>query len=117
MTTAAPMFDQSFLDRQSRRLLGTRRDLMQAIEGGRAENVQLSAAASGGAEEMEESAQDLTLHEENRTLGARHADRLVAIDRALARIADGTYGVSLTSGETLPRERLEALPEAESEAE
>jgi RNA polymerase-binding transcription factor DksA len=34
------------------------------------------------------------------------------VDRALARIAAGTYGVSEVSGKPIPRERLEALPTA-----
>jgi RNA polymerase-binding transcription factor DksA len=37
---------------------------------------------------------------------------LARVDRALARIAAGTYGVSEVSGKPIPRERLEALPSA-----
>lgn len=39
-------------------------------------------------------------------------DELAQVDRALARIAAGTYGASEVSGEPIPRERLEALPTA-----
>jgi DnaK suppressor protein len=39
--------------------------------------------------------------------------RLGAVDRAEARLADGTYGVSVQSGETIPDARLEAHPTAE----
>jgi DnaK suppressor protein len=45
-------------------------------------------------------------------LGALH-DRLSALDRADARLAEGTYGRSTTSGATIPDERLEADPAAE----
>lgn len=34
------------------------------------------------------------------------------IEKALARIADGTYGISEVSGKPIPIERLEALPYA-----
>jgi len=34
------------------------------------------------------------------------------VDVALARIADGTYGLSAVSGKPIPRARLEALPTA-----
>jgi RNA polymerase-binding transcription factor DksA len=48
-------------------------------------------------------------------------DRLVreleAIDRALKRIDDGTYGVSIESGEPIPDARLEAVPHAERTVE
>ena len=40
-------------------------------------------------------------------------DRLAAIDRALKRLDDGTYGHSVRSGLPIPDERLEADPAAE----
>jgi len=42
---------------------------------------------------------------------------LAAVDRAEARLAAGTYGLSIESGEPIPDERLEALPTAERTAE
>ena len=39
--------------------------------------------------------------------------QLAAVERAEARLAAGTYGVSVLSGETIPDERLEARPTAE----
>lgn len=41
---------------------------------------------------------------------------LVAIERAEARLAAGTYGVSLESGEPIPDGRLELVPWAERTA-
>jgi DnaK suppressor protein len=40
-------------------------------------------------------------------------DRLAALDRAERRLAEGTYGLSIRSGEPIPDERLEADPAAE----
>ncbi|HET9779558.1 MAG TPA: hypothetical protein VFP81_09775 [Propionibacteriaceae bacterium] len=40
-------------------------------------------------------------------------DRLAAIDRALQRVEDGSYGRSIRSGTPIPDERLEADPAAE----
>ena len=40
-------------------------------------------------------------------------DRLAALDRALKRLDDGTYGHSVRSGVPIPQERLEADPAAE----
>jgi len=40
-------------------------------------------------------------------------DRLGALDRALRRLDEGTYGRSVRSGEPIPDERLEADPAAE----
>jgi len=40
-------------------------------------------------------------------------DRMAALDRAEARLADGTYGLSVKSGEPIPDGRLEVNPIAE----
>lgn len=40
-------------------------------------------------------------------------DRLAAVERAEARLTDGTYGRSVRSGDPIPDERLEANPTAE----
>jgi DnaK suppressor protein len=42
---------------------------------------------------------------------------LAAVERAEARLADGTYGLSIESGTPIPDERLEAIPTAERTAE
>jgi DnaK suppressor protein len=42
---------------------------------------------------------------------------LAAIQRAEARLADGTYGLSVDSGEPIPDGRLEAIPWAERTVE
>jgi len=39
--------------------------------------------------------------------------RLAAVERAEERLAAGTYGLSVQSGEPIPDERLEAVPAAE----
>ena len=43
---------------------------------------------------------------------ARDMQRLSYVDRALRKIEDGTYGFSDASGDAIPAERLEAMPEA-----
>jgi DnaK suppressor protein len=45
------------------------------------------------------------------------AEELAAVERAEARLADGTYGLSIESGEPIPDERLEAVPTAERTVE
>jgi len=41
------------------------------------------------------------------------AEQLAAVERAEARLAAGTYGLSVQSGQPIPDERLQALPTAE----
>ena len=40
-------------------------------------------------------------------------EQLAAVERAEARLENGTYGVSVLSGEPIPDERLEIVPTAE----
>ena len=44
-------------------------------------------------------------------------DQLAAVERAEARLAAGTYGISIESGKPIPDGRLEAAPTAERTAE
>jgi DnaK suppressor protein len=43
--------------------------------------------------------------------------QLAALERAEERLRNGTYGVSVESGERIPDERLEAIPTAERTVE
>ena len=47
------------------------------------------------------------------TRAADLRDQLSAVERAEARLRDGTYGISIQSGEPIPDARLEARPTAE----
>jgi DnaK suppressor protein len=44
-------------------------------------------------------------------------EELAAIERAERRLEEGTYGISVESGQPIPDERLEAVPWAERTAE
>jgi len=44
-------------------------------------------------------------------------NELAAVERAEARLAAGTYGLSVESGKPIPDERLEAVPTAERTVE
>ena len=58
-------------------------------------------------------AQPLSAQGVDDAVAAGLRERLAALDRAVQRIADGTYGRSVRSGELIPDERLEADPAAE----
>ena len=55
----------------------------------------------------------LTEEEDDGDVADQLRERLAAIDRALARIEAGNYGLSVLSGKPIPAERLEADPAAE----
>jgi len=58
-------------------------------------------------------AADLYQDEFDEGLEADLREDLAALERAEARLASGTYGLSVESGQPIPDERLEALPTAE----
>jgi|SRR5579872_1692440 len=62
-------------------------------------------------------ATDLYLDELNEGLAGDLREQLAAVERAEQRLAAGTYGLSIESGEPIPDERLELLPAAELTAD
>ena len=62
-------------------------------------------------------AADLFQNELNEGLSDDLREELAAVERAEARLAAGTYGLSIESGQPIPDERLEAVPTAERTAE
>jgi DnaK suppressor protein len=61
-------------------------------------------------------ASDLYQDELDEGLADDLREELAAVERAEARLAAGTYGLSIESGEPIPEERLEAVPAAERTA-
>ncbi|HSX22143.1 MAG TPA: hypothetical protein VLE97_05130, partial [Gaiellaceae bacterium] len=62
-------------------------------------------------------ASDLYQDEFNAGLASDLREQLVAVERAEARLAAGTYGLSTASGEPIADERLEIVPTAELTAD
>jgi DnaK suppressor protein len=62
-------------------------------------------------------ASDLYQDELDEGLADDLREELAAVERAEARLVDGTYGLSVESGKPIPDERLEARPAAERTAE
>src|SRR6266704_3510353 len=62
-------------------------------------------------------ASDLYQDELDEGLSDDLREELAAVERAEARLAAGTYGLSIDSGKPIPDERLEAVPTAERTAE
>jgi len=70
-------------------------------------------AAANEHGEMYDSAEPLAREGVDDSVGAELRERLAAIARAEERLAAGTYGYSLRSGDIIPDNRLEADPTAE----
>ena len=62
-------------------------------------------------------ASDLYQDELDETFAEDLRVQLAAVERAEARLAEGTYGISIESGQPIPDARLEARPTAELTAD
>ena len=103
--------DAAFVDKQRQYLLRLRASLVAAAAAAESDEADVKGERAG-AMEHEEDAQELDALERDGNLVVRDVERLERVDRALQKIAEGTYGLSDSSGEPIPRERLEAVPEA-----
>jgi DnaK suppressor protein len=93
------------------------RELLQA-ERTRIERGLAQAAHEDDGEEADDQdpgnlASDLYQDEFDEGLRGDLEAQLAAVERAEARLAAGTYGLSVQSGEPIPDERLEVVPTAE----
>jgi DnaK suppressor protein len=68
-------------------------------------------------EHLADDATDLVQNELDEALEEQFQRELEAVERAERRLAEGTYGLSIESGQPIPDERLEANPTAERTAE
>jgi DnaK suppressor protein len=69
--------------------------------------------AEGETGDIADAAQPLTAEGIDDSVAETLRNRLAALDRALRRLDDGSYGRSVRSGVPIPAERLEADPAAE----
>jgi DnaK suppressor protein len=93
---------------RARQLLAAERERIER------EIAELGSEAAGESDESEDrGSEDLYQQEFDAGRAADLQNQLAAVERAEARLADGTYGLSVESGEPIPDARLEALPTAE----
>jgi DnaK suppressor protein len=101
--------EPAFLEQQRKRLVAMRDQLLSRDA---AETALDRTPRPEGAEEIEDDAQRLAQGEVDGVVKAVEERRLRLIERALAKIDEGTYGLSDVSGDPIPKARLEAIPEA-----
>lgn len=100
---------RELLARERQRVEGSLENLERARQG-EVDEIETATDPADDAELIEEAQVDDALVVQLR-------GELDAIERAEARLRDGTYGLSVESGEPIPAARLEAIPWAERTAE
>ncbi len=99
---------------QARELLNAQRQkLTELLALSQSAGTQDRAAEDEQGADIGDAAQPLTEQGVDDAISSSLQQRLAAVDRAEARLAAGTYGKSVLSGDPIPDERLEAEPSAE----
>jgi len=112
MSPARSELDAAFVEKQRQSLLRLRETLIAAAQDAELDEAGVNEERGSGPTEFEDDAQRLDTLEREGHLVAREVDRLERVDRALEKFDEGTYGLSDISGAPIPRERLQAFPEA-----
>jgi DnaK suppressor protein len=112
MTAKPHPLDPAFVEKQRQALLKLRVTLVNAARDDEADESNIKQESAGGPREYEDDAQKLATLELDGNLVVRDIARLEQVDRALKKIEEGTYGASDQSGQLIPQERLEAIPES-----
>ena len=98
---------------RARELLHAERVKVQRLLSDTDEAQRLDRAAERETGDFADGAQPLTAEGLDNAFAAGQRERLATLDRAEARLDEGTYGRSIRSGLPIPDERLEADPAAE----
>jgi len=98
------MLQQSFIDEMKQKLLAEKQKLSQDLAG-------LSPHTEMG-DDYDENAEEINVDEVNQDMIAAMRVDLQKIDKALAKIKDGTYGTD-DEGKEISEDRLRALPWAD----
>jgi DnaK suppressor protein len=108
----SPGLDPEYVERKRRQLAKLRDELRRTANTAETDEDGFKSESTLQAREYEDDAQKLDALEREGNLVRRDIDRLARVERALEKIAEGTYGLSDISGQPIPRDRLEAMPEA-----
>lgn len=104
--------DEAFVARQRERLLKLRAQLIAGGDAAGAEEDTLQMAAGDEPQDAVDDGNRLEQQANNEALLAHDLERIAAIDRALEKMRQHTYGLSDGNGEPIGRAHLEAVPEA-----
>ena len=114
-------FGKKFIDAQEKKLLEERARYLNSAQTWRAEADSLLEGREPGDVQFDEESGDgdtLAIERERDLALSNYARAAVdEIDEALKRVKDGVYGICVTSGKPIPKERLEAIPWAAERVE
>jgi DnaK suppressor protein len=108
----SPRLDAAYVERQRRQLMELRDELRKATSAAEVAEDNINKESTLQAREHEDDAQKLDMLEKAGNLVGRAVERLARVERALKKIDEGTYGFSDVSGQRIPNDRLDVMPDA-----
>jgi DnaK suppressor protein len=102
----------AYIERKRLQLTKLRNELQSTTDVAEADESNTNTESNLQAREYEDDAQKLDTLEKEGNLVARDVARLAQVMRALKKIEEGSYGISDVSGDPIPTERLDVMPEA-----
>lgn len=112
MTQSIRDLDDAFIAHQRERLLKLRAQLIASGDAAGVDENTLQVAAGDEPQDAVDDGDRLEQQSNDEALLAHELERIAAIDRALEKIREKTYGLSDGNGEPIGRAHLEAVPEA-----
>lgn len=107
-----PHLDDAFIALQRDRLLKLRQQLIESGDAAGSDENNLQEAAGDEPRDQADDGDRLEQQANDEAVLFHVNDRVMAIDRALRKIEERTYGLSDGNGEPIGRTHLEAVPEA-----
>ena len=112
MRAKSPRLDAAYIEGKRLQLTKLRDELRKLTEAAQSEESNIHGESNLQPREYEDDAQKLDLLEREGALAGRDVERLAQVERALRKIDEGTYGLSDVSGQPIPKERLDVMPDA-----
>lgn len=110
---ANEVLDHDFIESQRQRLIDLRDELGGVRDGLGEDERELEGQGDDFSEtDSGDMSQSIFDREMDASVGEQIKRRLREVERALQKIEEGTYGICDDTGESIPRGRLEAVPEA-----
>jgi DnaK suppressor protein len=112
MSDKPPNIDPAYVEKKRQELLRLKDQLIKTTNAAEGEEGGIGSGSNLQAREYEDDAQKLDMLEKEGNLVSRDVERLLRVERALAKIGEGTYGFSDVSGQRIPNARLDVMPDA-----
>ncbi len=104
--------DERFVAQQKERLEQARDELRRIVRGMEGDEENRGEEQGDTQLDSGDMSADIYAREMDATIGEQAERRLHDVERALQKIEEGSYGISDESGDSIPKGRLEAVPEA-----